>query len=239
MERLSADAGKPSAPRRPGHRPSGDWLQGRIAYGGLTGALCVEAAARLYPDLPPLRNAHFALALYRPPRGPFGGGGPPGQIRRRHRGLGDRGRRSRRPRPPDLRGGPELQVRLPGAMPPAVPAPEACTAFFAGRTEAQSRPSLRRSPGRRCRPMTPGLTPGSRSGSCYYGETPEGLPAGLADAVPRSAGPLPEFALSFSTNTETWSLDLISAAAPSSTSGWWLLDSRIYAAEWRATPPRT
>ncbi len=36
----------------------GDWLQGRTAYGGLTGALCVEAAARLHPGLPPLRNAH-------------------------------------------------------------------------------------------------------------------------------------------------------------------------------------
>jgi len=40
----------------------GDWLQGRTAYGGLTGALCVEAAGRLHPDLPPLRDAHFALA---------------------------------------------------------------------------------------------------------------------------------------------------------------------------------
>jgi hypothetical protein len=29
-----------------------DWLQGRTAYGGLTGALCVEAAGRLHPDLP-------------------------------------------------------------------------------------------------------------------------------------------------------------------------------------------
>jgi hypothetical protein len=39
-----------------------DWLQGRTAYGGLTGALCVEAAGRLHPDLPPLRDAQFALA---------------------------------------------------------------------------------------------------------------------------------------------------------------------------------
>jgi len=39
-----------------------DWLQGWTAYGGLKGVLCVEAAARLNGDLPPLRSAHFALA---------------------------------------------------------------------------------------------------------------------------------------------------------------------------------
>ena len=38
-----------------------DWLQGRTAYGGLTAALCVAAAHRHAPDLPPLRSAQFAL----------------------------------------------------------------------------------------------------------------------------------------------------------------------------------
>ena len=34
-----------------------DWLQGRTAYGGLSAALCVQAALRAHPDLPPLRSA--------------------------------------------------------------------------------------------------------------------------------------------------------------------------------------
>lgn len=38
------------------------WTQGRTAYGGLTAALCVEAARRGLPGLPPLRAAQFAFA---------------------------------------------------------------------------------------------------------------------------------------------------------------------------------
>ncbi|HEY5336751.1 MAG TPA: acyl-CoA thioesterase domain-containing protein [Rhizomicrobium sp.] len=40
---------------------SDDWLQGRTAYGGLSAALCVEAAKRALPDLPPLRSTQFTL----------------------------------------------------------------------------------------------------------------------------------------------------------------------------------
>lgn len=38
-----------------------DWLQGRTIYGGLAAAFCVEAAARQFDDLPPLRSARFAF----------------------------------------------------------------------------------------------------------------------------------------------------------------------------------
>lgn len=38
-----------------------DWLQGRTAYGGLSAALCLQAALRAFPDLPPLRSAQFAF----------------------------------------------------------------------------------------------------------------------------------------------------------------------------------
>ncbi|MGA9796247.1 MAG: thioesterase family protein [Rhizomicrobium sp.] len=40
---------------------SDDWLQGRTAYGGLSAALCLEAALRSVPDLPPLRSAQFTF----------------------------------------------------------------------------------------------------------------------------------------------------------------------------------
>jgi acyl-CoA thioesterase len=37
------------------------WTQGRTLYGGMTAALCAEAARRGFPDLPPLRSAQFAF----------------------------------------------------------------------------------------------------------------------------------------------------------------------------------
>ncbi|PWR22099.1 thioesterase family protein [Zavarzinia compransoris] len=38
-----------------------DWAQGRTLYGGASGALCLAAALRRFPDLPPLRAAQFAF----------------------------------------------------------------------------------------------------------------------------------------------------------------------------------
>lgn len=38
-----------------------DWKQGRTTYGGLSAALCVEAAQRTFPEAPPLRSAQFAF----------------------------------------------------------------------------------------------------------------------------------------------------------------------------------
>lgn len=43
------------------------WTQGRTTYGGLSAALCLEAARRAVPDLPPLRSAQIAFI------GPAGG----------------------------------------------------------------------------------------------------------------------------------------------------------------------
>lgn len=40
---------------------SEDWQQGRTTYGGLSAALCVQAAALVSPDLPPLRSAQFSF----------------------------------------------------------------------------------------------------------------------------------------------------------------------------------
>ena len=39
-----------------------EWRQGRTLYGGLSAALCVEAAARALPEPRPLRSAQFAFA---------------------------------------------------------------------------------------------------------------------------------------------------------------------------------
>jgi len=44
-----------------------DWMQGRTTYGGLSSALCVAAAERMAPGLPPLRAGQFTFI------GPAGG----------------------------------------------------------------------------------------------------------------------------------------------------------------------
>lgn len=38
-----------------------DWRQGRTTYGGLSAALCLEAALKAAPDAPPLRSGQFAF----------------------------------------------------------------------------------------------------------------------------------------------------------------------------------
>ncbi|WP_421738686.1 thioesterase family protein [Caulobacter sp.] len=38
-----------------------DWKQGRTTYGGLSAALCLEAALKAVPDAPPLRSGQFAF----------------------------------------------------------------------------------------------------------------------------------------------------------------------------------
>ncbi len=48
------------------HAPE-SWSQGRTLYGGIASALCLEAARRAMPDLPPLRSAQIAFV------GPAGG----------------------------------------------------------------------------------------------------------------------------------------------------------------------
>ena len=208
-----------------------DWLQGRTAYGGLTGALCVEAAARLYGDLPPLRSAHFALA------GPASGrlAVSAATVRRGKSAVvieaavsGEAGPAARALL--TYGGARESRILRAGDPPPQVPAPEACAPFF----HAERRPGFSRHFDVRLAAGARPLTPGAEPRTCVWirhgdGETPGGLPAlvALADAIPSPALVLfPEFA-PFS--TMTWSLDL-AAAEPASASGWWLLDSVIDAA---------
>lgn len=208
-----------------------DWLQGRTAYGGLTGALCVEAAARLLPDLPPLRSAQFALA------GPASGRllVKAGEVRRGKSAVvveasvtGEAGPAARAL--VTYGAGRDSRIDRTGSDPVAVPGPEACKAFFVPeRAPGFARHFDVRLAGG-ARPLTPGAEPRTtvwiRHGD---GETPAGMPAlvALADAIPSPALVMfPEFA-PFS--TMTWSLDL-TVADPASASGWWLLDSVIDAA---------
>lgn len=38
-----------------------DWMQGRTFYGGITAALCLEAAQRRFKNHPQLRSAHVTF----------------------------------------------------------------------------------------------------------------------------------------------------------------------------------
>ncbi|MFM8821242.1 MAG: thioesterase family protein [Phenylobacterium sp.] len=144
----------------------GDWLQGRTAYGGLTGALCVEAARRLNPDLPPLRNAHFALA------GPATGRltVTAGVVRRGKSAVvieasvtGEAGPAARALLTYGT--GRESRVVRDGDAAPAVPSPQDCPAFFdPDRAPGFARHfDVRLAAG--ARPPTPGAEPPPASGS--------------------------------------------------------------------------
>jgi acyl-CoA thioesterase len=39
-----------------------DWMQGRTVYGGMSAAICLQAARNEFPDLPALRSAHISFA---------------------------------------------------------------------------------------------------------------------------------------------------------------------------------
>ncbi len=203
-----------------------DWAQGRTAYGGLTAALCVEAAALVAADLPPLRSAQFAFI------GPAAGRlhATPNVLRRgkstTYVGVdlaGDDGIATRAL----LCFGTARPSRLSyDALPaPEVLAPEACAEFFRGGMGPAFAVHFESRLAGGSRPFTPDATPEMllwmRHRDASARDSVSGLIA-LADALPAAALVLFPERAPFS--TATWSLDLL-ADAPHSASGWWLLHS--------------
>lgn len=209
-----------------------DWLQGRTAYGGLSAALCVEAALRFLADAPPLRSAQFAFA------GPAAGrlSARPSVLRRGKSSafVGV-----------DLEGEAGLAVRallcfaverassldhadLPA---PAAADPESLPAFF----EFSAKPSfMSHFDGRLAagaRPRTPGAAPDMlvwlRHRDAAAGAGPASLMA-LGDALPPAAMVL--FSAPTPISTMTWSIDVLDPA-PQSRDGWWLVRSRAATAQ--------
>lgn len=204
-----------------------DWLQGRTAFGGLSAALCWEAAQRSGDALPPLRSAQFAFV------------GPAGGRLRIEPTLLRRGK-SAAFYSVDLHGDEVLAVRgllcfgasrpsqlnhvdLPA---PATPGWDDCPTYF----EANDRRSFLQHFDSRlaagARPRTPGAKPEMVVWLKHRdADTPNTLAPliALADALPPAAvvnfgadsGPI---------STMTWSIDVLSDA-PRSASGWWLVRS--------------
>lgn len=209
-----------------------DWLQGRTAYGGLSAAVCVEAALRQAPDLPPLRSAQFAFA------GPAAGRltATP-QVLRRGKSSAFVG--------VDLVGEAGLAVRALlcfavarastldhlDLAAPEVPPPDGLEPFFSftGKPSFMSHFEGRLAAG--ARPRTPGAAPDMtvwlRHRDEAAGTGMSSLMA-LGDALPPAAMVL--FAAPAPISTMTWSIDVLDPA-PRSWDGWWLFRSRAVTAQ--------
>jgi acyl-CoA thioesterase len=212
---------------------SDDWLQGRTAYGGLSAALCVEAATRAVPDLPPLRSAQFTLIG--PASGPLA---ITASVLRRGKSAVFVG--------VDLVGEAGLAVR---AVLSFGVARQSALNFASllmphAKTIAQSEPFF---PGDRsaisfqqhfesrmaggARPFTPDADPEyliwfrHRDPGAHQGIVPL---IALADAPPPAA--MVRFPRAAPISTMTWSLDVLSDA-PATTDGWWLVQSHADAAD--------
>jgi acyl-CoA thioesterase len=215
-----------------------DWLQGRTAYGGLSAALCAEAARRAMPDLPPLRSAQFAFI------GPASG---PLALKTE---VLRRGKSSVFMRV-DLTGEAGLATSalfgfavarasviayeaIP--MPDVKPAAE-CEPFFAGDRPIisfQQHFESRIAGG--ARPVTPGADP---EYLIWFRHRDEGARAGLVPLIALADAPPPAAMVLFSQgapiSTMTWSLDVLSDA-PATDDGWWLVRSTAEAAHQGYSP---
>jgi acyl-CoA thioesterase len=206
---------------------SDDWLQGRTAYGGLSAALCLEAAKRILPDLPPLRSGQFTLIG--PAAGPLSI-----HVSTLRRGksavfvnvdlVGEAGLAARavlsfgaaRKSVLDYADLPAPQVTAIADSPP----------FFEQKSPINFQQHFESRMAGGARPFTPGATPEyriwfrHRDASAWEGIVPL---IALADAPPPPA--MVMFPQAGPISTMTWSLDVLSDA-PMTKDGWWLIGSK-------------
>ena len=191
-----------------------DWQQGRTTYGGLTAALCAEAALRTVPGLPKLRCAQFAFV------------GPAAGAVRMTATIMRQGK-STVFVSADLFGAQGLathatlcfgaarasSLRYRHVPMPAAPLPEACGAFFGAFAPTFSQHFDYRNAGG-ASPASAAATPEFliwlRHRDAMAGDGAAALIA-LADAPPPAAMAL--FAAPAPISTMTWSLDLFDTAA--------------------------
>jgi acyl-CoA thioesterase len=205
-----------------------DWRQGRTLYGGLSAALCLNAALEAFADLPPLRSAQFAFV-----------GPAAGEVRAVPALL--RQGKSATSAAVDLAGEAGLATRAlftfgagrPSAyartnLPaPAVPAPETCGPFFRddGRPTFSQHFDVRNAGG--ARPVTGAADPDVlvwlRHHDLPARTTLTGLLA-LADATPPAA--MSAFTAPAPISTMTWMVDVVGDCAAVGPDGWLLMSSR-------------
>jgi acyl-CoA thioesterase len=204
-----------------------DWLQGRTAYGGLSAALCVEAARRAVPNLPPLRSAQFTLIG--PASGPLTM--TPSVLRRGKSAVfvgvdltGEAGLAARAVL--------SFGVARPSAIAyenlpmPAVKRIADSEPFFPGERSPisfQQHFESRLAGG--TRPVTPGSTP---EYLVWFRHRDEGAHAGLVPLIALADAPPPAIMAMFPQfapiSTMTWTMDVLTDE-PRTTDGWWLIRS--------------
>jgi acyl-CoA thioesterase len=203
-----------------------DWAQGRTTFGGLTAALCLEAAMRAQPGLPPLRSAQIAFI------GPAGG-----EVRMTSKVL--RAGRSMTYVEADLAAENGLATRalfafgttrasaferrlIPGQAPPA---PEACPDYVQGGMVPAFTQHFDQKLVRGGRPMS-----GSSEHDHFIWvrhKDPEArsTPALLALADMPPPAVLPMFKAPAPVSSVTWIVNFL-CAAPETEDGWWLVETR-------------
>lgn len=199
------------------------WTQGRTLYGGMTAALCAEAARRRFPELAPLRSAQFAFT------GPAAGrlSFRPALIRQGRSsafvavdGVAEGGHAVRAL----LAFGADREsgVRHNAAAPPKVAAPEACAPFFeAPRGGFFQNFEMRLAAG--ARPLSPGADPAFSVWVRHLddaGVDPAVSLLALADSLPPAA--MVAFPAPAPISTVTWSVDILQ---PLERGDWRLLSS--------------
>jgi len=206
---------------------SDDWLQGRTAYGGLSAALCVEAAMRAVPGLPTLRSAQFTLIG--PAAGPLI---MRASVLRRGKSAVFVG--------VDLSGEAGLAARavlsfgvarnsaiayedLP--MPKVTPLADSPPFFAEGRNPITFQQHFEHRIAGGTRP----LSGGTPEYLIWYRHRDERARTGIVPLIALADGPPPAIMAMFPQfapiSTMTWSVDVL-VDEPATTDGWWLIQSK-------------
>lgn len=202
------------------------WMQGRTTYGGLSAALCLAAAERAFPDLPPLRSANISFI------GPAGGA-VEGRAQALRRGKSVSFIEA------DLKTEDGLATRCVFAFgaaresmfdhtftpPPNLPGPETCEDFIPkgfGPNFAQHFETK----------LAQGARPGTNSDEHdhfvwvrHVDEKADTMAALLALADMPPPAVMPMFPRFKPISSMTWHMNFL-VDAPESRDGWWLLRSR-------------
>lgn len=206
---------------------SEDWLQGRTAYGGLSAALCVEAALRAVPQLPPLRSAQFTLIG--PAAGPLTI--TPSVLRRGKSAVfvgvdlvGEAGLAARAVLSFGVaRASAIAYSDL--AMPTVTSIADSPSFFPDGRNPITFQQHFEHRLAGGARPMTPGARP---EYLIWYRHRDEAARAGIVPLIALADGPPPAIMVMFQQfapiSTMTWTLDILDDA-PATMDGWWLIQS--------------
>ncbi|MBV9993258.1 MAG: thioesterase family protein [Alphaproteobacteria bacterium] len=211
---------------------SDDWLQGRTAYGGLSAALCVEAALRAIPELPPLRAAQFAFI------GPAAGElSLRTSILRRGKSsvfvgvdlIGEAGLATRAVL--SFAVARKSAIAYDALAMPEAKRPEDCPPFFPGDkpiVNFQAHFESRLAGG--ARPRTPDAEPRYL---IWFRHRDEKARSGLVPLIALADAPPPAAMVLFTEpapiSTMTWTVDMLSDEL-ATRDGWWLIESRAQAA---------